>query len=275
MVIKVYKYQGAGNDFIIINNFHNRVDIDKSAIIKLCDRRFGIGADGLMLIEKSIKYDFKMSFFNSDGSSGMMCGNGGRCIIAFASKIGLNHFDFEAIDGFHTGSVINSANNTSQVRLKMGDVKSISKYLESSYTMNTGADHFVKFSKNVKEIDVISEGREIRYSKDFAPKGVNVNFVESKDDHLFIRTYEKGVEDETLACGTGAVASAIGAYLAGYKCYTKQNDGSIKFNIEVTKTNLTVEFTPILTDREKNLYDFCDIYLTGEATYVFETDIEV
>lgn len=258
--IQFYKYQGAGNDFVIIDNRKGQVDGNNTALVEhLCDRRFGIGGDGLMLLEDHPELDFTMRYFNSDGREASMCGNGGRCIAAFAVHRGIiktpEKFSFMAVDGEH-----HAAYKEGIVNLKMVDVSTVKK--EEAYTfLNTGSPHHVCFVDDVAQTDVYSEGKSIRYSDRYAPYGTNVNFVQFKDKNkITVRTYERGVEDETLACGTGVVASAISAYL--FK--PEYNE----FDIEVMGGNLKVSFHP---DQNGG---FQDIWLEGPATFVFTGTIE-
>ena len=178
-------------------------------INKLCDRRFGIGADGLILISESHQYDFEMKYFNSDGYEGSMCGNGGRCSSAFAIKSGIagKELSFKAIDGVHKAKLDNGI-----IRLSMNDVHNPQK-VSGDYFINTGSPHFVLFRKNIDQTDVNSEGKKIRWSEDFKPGGTNVNFVEITENGIYVRTFERGVEEETLSCGTGVTASAIASVL--------------------------------------------------------------
>ena len=194
-----YKYQGAGNDFIIIDNRMNLFDSDNNERIeKLCDRRFGIGADGLMLLQNHEQSDFRMIYFNSDGFEGSLCGNGGRCIIAFANQLGIigKHSRFVAADGIHEAEIVNPG----YVRLKMADIDQIESG-DGYYFINTGSPHYVTFVKNLENLDVFKTGRKIRLSNAFRAEGINVNFVEVERNGLFVRTYERGVEDETFSCG--------------------------------------------------------------------------
>jgi len=212
MKIKFHKYEGAGNDFILIDNreMHFK-DLDHELIKSMCDRKKGIGADGLILLQLVDSYDFEMVYFNADGQLGSMCGNGGRCIVDFAKQ--LNLFDrecnFLACDGPHVATWSNT-----EVSLRMQDVNDI-ECAEDFFFLNTGSPHYVKFVNQLEDIDVFERGREIRYNQRFNQEGTNVNFVEIKNDKLYIRTYERGVEDETLACGTGVVASVLSAYESG------------------------------------------------------------
>jgi diaminopimelate epimerase len=258
MQIPFNKYQGTGNDFIIINNQKGIINPSDSDLInRLCDRRFGIGADGLILISSDNKYDFEMKYFNSDGKIGSMCGNGGRCTAEFAFRSGIagKNQKFMAFDGPHEAEI-----NNEIVRLQMSDVKIISK-VNRNYFINTGSPHYIVFVKNVKETDVFNEGKRLRWSEDFKPDGTNVNFVEVTESGIFVRTFERGVEDETLSCGTGVTASAIASVLSGH----------FDTNVVSVKTlggNLSVEFTVT-----KEIVS--DIWLSGPATFVFEGKIEV
>jgi diaminopimelate epimerase len=252
------KYQGAGNDFIIIDN---RTGIfnpsDSNLINRLCDRRLGIGADGLILINRSEEYDFEMLYFNSDGFESTMCGNGGRCAADFAIKSGITgkKLIFRAIDGIHEAIFENNI-----IKLSMNDVNE-SRIVSGNYFINTGSPHYVIFNENVAAIDVYNEGKKIRWSKEFPPGGTNVNFAQIKDNSMFVRTFERGVEDETLSCGTGVTASAIAAVFSGHF-----DTNSV--NIITKGGNLKVEFK-IKGKKVTN------IWLSGPATFVFEGSIEV
>ena len=262
MKLTFYKYQGTGNDFILIDNRTGRFDSKNEQLVSfLCDRRFGIGADGLMLLEDHDKYDFTMRYYNSDGREATMCGNGGRCIAAFAVHLGIvktpEHFAFMAVDGLHEAEYSNDV-----VSLKMTEVGDIDT--KSQYTfLDTGSPHYVTFVDDNKNIDIVKEGSNIRYSDEFkAIGGTNVNFVQQIDDHTIkMRTYERGVENETLSCGTGAVASAISTAL-------KQGHGT-NFTVQVPGGELQVRF-----DLDKNNHPH-NIWLTGPAKFVFKGEIEV
>ncbi|NQX80601.1 MAG: diaminopimelate epimerase [Flavobacteriaceae bacterium] len=249
MFIDFYKFEGAGNDFVMIDNRNLSFDKSNNKLVnKMCNRRFGIGADGLILLEKSEKTDFKMIYFNSDGSEGTMCGNGGRCLVAFAKLLNIIDKEtvFEAIDGLHTATI-----DEEMVKLGMVCVENI-EINENNCFLDTGSPHHIEMVSELQNIDIVSLGRDIRNSKKYNPDGVNVNFVEQKNDNSFvIRTYERGVEDETLACGTGATAVAIAMYELGK---TK----SKTVNIEVKGGELQISF-------EKNKNKYKKVFLKGPA----------
>ena len=253
MNIAFNKYQGAGNDFIIIDNRSGKFNPDDSKLInRLCDRRFGIGADGLILISGHSGSDFEMKYFNSDGKIGSMCGNGGRCTAHFAHryKIAGKKQVFMAFDGLHEAEVTKDI-----VRLRMSDVNEY-RIIDGSYFLNTGSPHYVVFTKGIDKMDINEEGRKLRWSPKFAPGGTNVNFVEVHKKGLYLRTFERGVEEETLACGTGVTASAIASVLSGHF-----DTGPV--SVKARGGNLKVEFS------EKNK-KITNIWLTGPATFVFE-----
>jgi diaminopimelate epimerase len=252
------KYQGAGNDFIIIDNRKEVFNPDDSELItRLCNRRFGIGADGLILISDHMNYDFEMKYFNSDGYESTMCGNGGRCCADFAVRAGIagKTMRFKAIDGTHR-----AISEEGIVRLQMNDVKNPGM-IDNNYFINTGSPHYIIFRDSIGNIDVNSEGKEIRWSKEFAPGGTNVNFVEKEENGIYVRTFERGVEEETLSCGTGVTASAIAAVLSGHfdreTVSVRTRGGILSVSMKVSGNNIN------------------DIWLTGPATYVFKGEIEV
>ncbi len=259
MKLNCYKYQGTGNDFVLIDNRDNSISLSTEQIKWLCDRRFGIGADGLMLLELAPNVDFKMVYYNSDGNESSMCGNGGRCITAFAKEIGVieNEAKFIAIDGLHDAKI-----NDNWVSLKMNDVRKIEVGNDFFY-LNTGSPHYVKFVSDVENLDVYSEGKKIRYNARFEAEGTNVNFIEKKENELFVRTYERGVENETLSCGTGVTAAALVAAINGSN--TTKNNCAIK----TLGGNLNVKFEKVLENT------FYNIWLEGPATFVFKTEIEL
>ena len=260
MKINFYKYQGAGNDFILIDHTMNPLkNIDNDLIEQLCNRRFGIGADGLMFVTTHENYDFEMHYFNADGKLGSMCGNGGRCIVAFAKHLGIigNETNFLAVDGPHYARISASGD---WVDLQMIDVDVITRDA-NAYVLNTGSPHYVEQQKDLENFDVITSGKTIRYNATYAEKGINVNFVEDKGDHLFVRTYERGVEDETYACGTGVTAVAMA--MAKHKNLT----GRINTDIKVLGGDIKIEFD---YDGEK----FTNVFLCGPAKLVFEGAVE-
>lgn len=258
MKIHFYKYQGAGNDFIIIDGRDTALGLSEAQIQFLCDRRFGIGADGLMLLERAEGYDHKMVYFNADGHESSMCGNGGRCIAAFAHMIGATGSEqhFLAIDGPHLAKIIEA----DQVALQMKDIDRI-EFDEEATIMDTGSPHFVKFVADLEAIDVVAEGRAIRNRARFQPKGINVNFVQLTGEGIKVRTYERGVEDETLACGTGVTASAIAA-----ACNLS---GDITTVVKAAGGELEVRFTKHDAQKINN------VWLNGPAQFVFEGHIEI
>ncbi len=263
MNIEFFKYQGTGNDFVIIDNRNGNFDSKNVDLVSfLCHRRMGIGADGLMLLEthQDENVDFTMRYYNSDGNEASMCGNGGRCIAAFAVHIGAvkdpSNFYFEAVDGMHVAQY-----NDGIVSLQMTNVNSVNTS-DDYYFLDTGSPHYVEHLNDIDNIDIIEKGRTIRYSDTFKPDGTNVNIVEEiNDQHIKVRTYERGVEDETYSCGTGVVASAISTFV--------RNKKSRSFDIDVKGGKLKVSFEG---DEENG---FKNIWLIGPATFVFKGNIEI
>ena len=286
-----YKYQGAGNDFLIADNRDGHLkEIDgvlygenwSKPIAEICDRRYGVGADGVMLLENSDKYDFRMAYYNSDGSGGMMCGNGGRCIVAFAADRGIGHFDFEAADGFHKANIIKDDHGVKTVRLKMKDVQGMTRYEKllgvnvpsSGYFLDTGTRHYVRFVEGLDSYDIVSEGRTIRFKgHELEPLGANVNFVEpAEEGAIRVRTYEKGVEDETFACGTGIVASAMASYAHGVRPRIGESDsGHINalYTVYAKRDILAVSFDVVPAES----WSAENVWLTGPAAFVAEINI--
>lgn len=258
MFLQFYKYQGAGNDFIFIDNRDATFPVEKGASISgWCDRHFGIGADGLIFIEEDENTDFRMVFFNPDGSQ-TMCGNGARCAVAFAKKLGIieDEATFMACDGIHKARI----NEDATVALGMLDVEKIDVF-ENHVFVNTGTAHHVELVKNLERYPVVSTGRKLRYEL-YGEEGSNINFVEQKDQHTFyIRTYEKGVEDETLACGTGITAAAIAMHKTG-----KTNESVVNFLAK--GGNLMVCF-----DVVEGVYQH--VVLTGPARFVYKGKKEI
>jgi diaminopimelate epimerase len=260
MELTFYKYQGTGNDFVMIDNRSQFFPKENAQLIeKLCDRRFGIGGDGLILLENHLDYDFTMVYYNSDGNESSMCGNGGRCLVAFAKQMGVieNKAEFEAVDGYHYATVdVNGI-----VALQMKDVETINQYENYSF-LNTGSPHHVQLVDNLVELDIKTEGAKIRYSDLYGKAGSNVNFVNQLANDIFaVRTYERGVEDETLSCGTGVTAVAIAMHQSG-----KTNNNIIDLNVEGGK--LKVQFD---VDNGK----YTNVFLIGPATFVFEGKIDL
>lgn len=270
MNIIFHKYQGTGNDFIIIDDRKRLFPQEnKSLIEKLCNRRFGIGADGLILLQNHPEADFYMQYFNSDGNESSMCGNGGRCITQFAFDLGLvkNSAKFYAVDGIHIAENVRVANNANHVNLQMIDVSNVVSIDESSFTLNTGSPHFVSFSDEpVDTIDLLREARLIRYNDEFKKEGINVNFVNPAGlKSISVRTYERGVEDETFSCGTGATASALVTAI-----FNNLPGGTHQIDVKVKGGELRVMF-----HFDKNPARFSNVWLQGPAEKVFEGSLKI
>lgn len=257
-----YKYQGTGNDFIFIDNREDNFPKENAKLIeKLCDRRFGIGADGLILLEDDKEADFRMVYYNSDGNQSSMCGNGGRCIVAFAKKLDLisDETTFIATDGKHYATILEN----DDVSLQMKDVDTIK--VESDYIfLNTGSPHHVMLVDDLDNYDVKNNGAKIRYSDLYGKAGSNVNFVKQiSDNHFRVRTYERGVEDETFSCGTGVTAAAIAMNAIG-----KTNSHTIELDVEGGK--LQVSFDKLADD-----FKYINVFLKGPATFVYKGEIDL
>ena len=253
--INFSKFHGAGNDFIMINAIKNEIVLSEELIFKMCDRRTGIGADGLIILMHSDNHDFRMRYYNCDGKESTFCGNGGRCIAAFAHQQGIikNEATYEAVDGIHKAKVTETSSNEYLVELTMRDILSY-KLDDDSLLIDTGSPHYVKKVMNLDSMDVNAEGAMIRYDKNISSDGVNVDFLLNDNGNIRIRTYERGVENETLACGTGVTASAMAASL----WYGGNN---IDIYTQIAKLN--VRF-----DKENNT--FKNVVLTGPAAHVFD-----
>jgi diaminopimelate epimerase len=249
------KYQGTGNDFILIDDRSRILPTDDQIIQHICDRHFGIGADGVLLLRNSSDYDFEMVYYNPDGSEATFCGNGGRCIVAFAQSLELigSNTLFKAADGIHKADILFEEGSKSMVKLGMQDAIIYESGIRSFY-LNTGTYHYVVFIENIDQADVLMEGRRIRNLEKFAPHGTNVNFVKLSSDFLEVRTYEKGVESETLSCGTGVTASAIAASFI---------TGKSRYHIKTKGGELTVEF-------QRDQQTITQVTLEGLVTRVFE-----
>ena len=303
MLQRFSKYHGAGNDFLIADNRDGHLSLSEEVIRHLCDRHTGFGADGVMLLESGSGKDFNMVYFNPDGSGGMMCGNGGRCIVAFAADCGAVSPDstivFDAADGEHIASIPeNGMKGEKTVRLKMKDVSGIIAYPEEDgFFLDTGTRHYVKFVSGLADYPVLSEGPVLRHDSRFAPVGTNVNFVEvaggpastvrtictAKGDSstleaegqastvLSIRTFEKGVEYETLACGTGIVASAMASFVRGVPPSRTAGE-TVAYSVRAAIADLSVEFVP---HRDNGLFCASDVYLTGPACFVGYVEVQI
>lgn len=247
-----YKYQGTGNDFVILDNREGLYNgLSEVQIQRICDRRFGIGGDGLMKLEMAEGYDFRMVYYNADGREGSMCGNGGRCLVQFAFDMGIkkDSYHFIAVDGPHDAVIRDGL-----VRLKMQDVHQL-EIRGDVKILNTGSPHYIQPVNDLHTMDVVSEGKKIRYNNEFKSFGINVNFVCPTEEGIRVRTYERGVEDETLSCGTGVTAACLS--------HASEN-GVQEIKVKVQGGNLSVSFNRISNQ------DFEDIWLVGPATFVFK-----
>ena len=260
-MVELHKYSGAGNDFVVLDGRFEDVSAFRTPehISFFCKK---YSTDGLMILTADPDYDFRMEFYNPDGSGGMMCGNGGRCIVAFADALGIRPADgrlfrFVAADGEHTGEILAREGACKTVRLRMIDVHEFHPALDGWF-LDTGTRHFVRFVPDVEAVDIEQEGRQARWDPIFAPIGANANFVSADADGvLHVRTFEKGVEGETLACGTGITASALAAFL----CHPEHSEGSVHYDIQARIARLAVDFVP-------GDGCFTDVYLTGPAEEV-------
>jgi diaminopimelate epimerase len=262
--VHFYKYQATGNDFVVIDNREGKIELSVEQISRLCDRRFGVGADGLMLIEKDPGLNFNLQYFNSDGSQSL-CGNGSRAAVSFASRLGMinGKATFNAYDGGHVAELFPSG----LVKFKLNDVSKVVAQGEDLF-IHTGSPHYIRFVNDIKNYPVVEEGRKIRYSEAFKPGGTNVNFVALEADNtIFVRTYERGVEDETLSCGTGVTAAALAASLKGYRS---------PIRIRTLGGDLSVDFERAKTAQpDAQTVGFQEIFLSGPAKMVFEGDLEL
>lgn len=254
MQFPFHKYQATGNDFVILDNRNGRYAFTQEQVAFLCHRRFGVGADGLMLLNSHPTYDFEMKYYNADGREGSMCGNGGRALVKFAADQGIvkSEYRFLAVDGEHLAEI----ETDGRVALKMIDVETIESDF-NVHVLNTGSPQYVQATTNVEAMDVVSRGREVRYSDEFKHEGINVNFIQETDEPhtILVRTYERGVEDETFSCGTGTTASALVSY--------HNESGFNQVNVITKGGRLSVEY-------EKRDDRFENIWLIGPAEKVFE-----
>jgi diaminopimelate epimerase len=259
VLLEFFKYEGAGNDFILINDRQHKFLSDNQFVInRLCDCRFGIGADGFIILRSLPGFDFKMPYYNADGKESTMCGNGWRCITAFAGKLGVikEKVSFIAVDGEHQAEL----KSDNYISLKMNDVTRVESG-KDYYNLDTGSPHYVTFQPSVKDIDIYSESRKIRFNERFAKEGINVDFVENCSKYIFVRTYERGVENETLACGTGVVASVIYADIQ-----FKHDKISASVPVKVMGGLLNVSC-------KQTNQKYTDIWLDGPANFVFKGKI--
>lgn len=254
MRIKFYKYQGTGNDFVMIDNRDHAFDwLDETVVQQLCNRKFGIGADGLIRINSHSQYAFEMDYFNADGTKSF-CGNGARCSVAFAKFLNAfeaDNVEFLAIDGLHQASI-----QVGEICLKMNDVNQIERIDELNFTLNTGSPHYITFTTDAEKVDIVEYGRSIRYNETYKAEGINVNLVSQLNENTIqVATYERGVEDETLSCGTGVTAAAIAFAVK------KGRAGIQEINVETKGGKLAVTF-----DLNKHV---TNIFLKGPAVNVF------
>jgi diaminopimelate epimerase len=260
MKISFSKYQGTGNDFVMLDNLNGQYDsLTIPQIQLICDRRFGVGSDGLIKINSHNSSDFEVEYFNSDGSKSF-CGNGARCSVAFAETLGVNVSDtsFLGIDGLHKAS-----KNQDVISLEMGDVSEITK-IENDFVIYTGSPHYIRFIDAINDLDIVQFGKRVRYSEEFKNEGINVNLVEIVDaNNLIVNTYERGVEDETLSCGTGVTACVLAF------AYQTQLLGEHKVSVKVKGGNLSVFFN------QETLGKFTTIHLIGPGQFVFSGEINV
>ncbi|MEN9640525.1 MAG: hypothetical protein RLZZ262_2394 [Bacteroidota bacterium] len=256
MRIPFSKYQGTGNDFIMIDNRSGNVTLSKEKIISLCDRKFGIGADGVVLIEETGFSEFYMNFYNPDGSQSF-CGNGSRCAVRFAQRLGIvgSAGEFKAIDTKH-----DFESDDEVVRIQMKNVLGIENE-DQHFVIHTGSPHYIVYRKDIDQMDLISTAREVRYSRRFAEDGINVNYVEDLDGEIKMRTYERGVENETLSCGTGVTAAAL-SY--GY-LHPELND----ITVHTKGGKLRVSFKTV------GIGEFEEVHLIGPADWVFDGEFEL
>lgn len=256
MRLQFNKYQGTGNDFIIIDNRSGLISLSDEQVKFLCDRKFGIGSDGLILLEKSEKLDFDMNFYNPDASRSF-CGNGSRCIVRFAADLGLIGASggFSAIDGEHEFAI-----DQNHIVIHMSDVTGITRE-NDDFVINTGSPHYLRFVNDVDGVDILPESRAIRYGYKYRVQGINVNFIEPTDSGIRMRTYERGVEAETLSCGTGVTAAALSfAYL---------NPDRHTIQVSTRGGLLDVKYTQQAKD------SFTNIWLSGPAQFVFKGEIDL
>ena len=258
MLLHFYKYQGTGNDFVILDNREGNIQLSKEQVAFMCDRHFGIGADGLMLLNKHESYDFEMVYYNADGAPGTMCGNGGRCLTKFAFDKGIQPtaYNFTASDGEHEAVI----DENGWIHLKMIDVQELS-FVHDATVLNTGSPHYIKPVSGLSNFDVFTEGKKIRYNETYNKVGINVNFVEWNENELFVRTYERGVENETFSCGTGVTAAAI--------AMSADSIGAHERKIRTLGGKLLIKFNKVDAQHYNN------VWLCGPASFVYEGQITI
>lgn len=270
MQLTFYKYQGTGNDFVMIDDRELSFPVYDTALVeRLCNRRFGIGADGLILLQPHDTSAYYMKYYNSDGRESSMCGNGGRCLAAFALHrhvVEASH-TFMAVDGLHDVTYEGDPGENLWVKLKMKDVDLVEQRQDNTYVLNTGSPHFVRFTNEaLMGYDVVPEAKKIRYNSEFSAQGINVNFINLLGlHHIAIRTYERGVEDETLSCGTGVTAAAISTVLMN-----KLPEGTHTIDVNSAGGQLKVELTYNAATQR-----FSNVWLQGPATFVFKGTVEI
>jgi len=261
MRLHFYKYEATGNDFVIFDNRQGSLQLTAEQVSRICNRRFGIGADGVMILEKDANFDFNLIYYNADGSQSL-CGNGTRAAVRMASSLGIinGHATFNAYDGGHEAEIL----PLGSIRVRMNDVRDI-KRIDKDWYINTGSPHLIRVVTGLKDYPVFKEGQRLRYDSAFSPGGTNVNFIEDLGDNtLFVRTYERGVENETLSCGTGVTAAALAAHSMGYASPVK---------IKTLGGDLSVEFKA--GQSGSNNVAFRDVYLVGPAKMVFQGELEL
>jgi diaminopimelate epimerase len=261
MILSFVKYHGAGNDFILFDNRVEKYSLDREQISALCNRHFGIGADGLILLEEHVAADFLMRYFNADGREATFCGNGARCAVAFARYQGIvnKKARFMAADGLHFATFVATGGEEDAIRLSMGDVDEV-REMYDGYFIDTGSPHFILFKPNIEDIEVAAEGKVIRNQECWGASGVNVNFAAIESGEVKLRTYERGVEAETLSCGTGAVAAALAAAV--------KQGLQPPVRVAAKGGKLIVHFKSIENK-------FIEVQLEGRAKRIFNGNIEV
>lgn len=270
MQLNFYKYQGTGNDFILVDDRELTFPVKDTALVaRLCDRKFGIGADGLILLQPHPTQSYFMKYYNSDGNESSMCGNGGRCLAAFALHTGVvdGTHSFMAMDGVHDVEIEGDLNTSVWIKLKMKDVEQVEIRDNNVFVLNTGSPHYVQFTpQNLNSLDLVADAKSIRYNEEFAKEGINVNFINLLGlHHISMRTYERGVEGETLSCGTGVTAATLSNALLN-----NLPNGVHTTEVTTPGGNLKVTFTYNAANST-----FSNVWLQGPATLVFKGVVEI